>query len=181
MMNTEKISSRFMLLCLALVVVLWVAMGALPILVLDKLENAAYFGDMFGASAALFSGLAFAGVIIAILLQRQELRIQRRELILQRKELRLTRQEHSRSALAQEQSQMALADQVLSLELSAKLNALQSLVDACGYEMQQYTTGSSPHRKVVEKQKKYVRQIEELLKRMPETFGVTGDAKTKTT
>ena len=38
------------------------------------------FGDMFGAVNALFSGLAFVGVIIAILLQRQELQLQRTEL-----------------------------------------------------------------------------------------------------
>jgi hypothetical protein len=36
------------------------------------------FGDMFGAANALFSGFAFAGVIYAILLQRQELKLQRR-------------------------------------------------------------------------------------------------------
>ena len=35
------------------------------------------FGDMFGAVNALFSGLAFGGVIVAILLQRQELKAQR--------------------------------------------------------------------------------------------------------
>lgn len=39
------------------------------------------FGDMFGAVNALFSGLAFAGVIIAVILQKRELALQRRELI----------------------------------------------------------------------------------------------------
>lgn len=45
------------------------------------------FGDMFGAVNALFSGLAFAGVIYAILLQRHELALQRRELDLTRQVL----------------------------------------------------------------------------------------------
>lgn len=45
------------------------------------------FGDMFGAVNALFSGLAFAGVIIAILLQREELELQRKELVQTREEL----------------------------------------------------------------------------------------------
>lgn len=45
------------------------------------------FGDMFGAINALFSGLAFAGVIYAIFLQRNELSLQRTELELTRKEL----------------------------------------------------------------------------------------------
>ncbi len=39
------------------------------------------FGDKFGAVNALFSGLAFAGIIFTILLQRKELEYQREELI----------------------------------------------------------------------------------------------------
>lgn len=38
------------------------------------------FGDMFGAVNALFSGLAFAGIIITIYMQREELALQRKEL-----------------------------------------------------------------------------------------------------
>lgn len=55
------------------------------------------FGDMFGAVNSLFSGLALAGVIYAIILQRQEL-------ALQRQELQLTRDELQRAATAQETS-----------------------------------------------------------------------------
>jgi len=66
------------------------------------------FGDMFGALNALFSGLAFLGVIYAILLQRSELE-------LQRKELKLTRREMERSAKAQEGSEKALHIQSESL------------------------------------------------------------------
>jgi hypothetical protein len=51
------------------------------------------FGDMFGASNAFFTGLSFTGVIIAILLQRQELRFQREELELTRNEMERTRKE----------------------------------------------------------------------------------------
>ncbi len=39
------------------------------------------FGDQFGAVNSLFSGLAFAGIIVTILLQKRELRLQRQELI----------------------------------------------------------------------------------------------------
>jgi len=46
------------------------------------------FGDMFGAVNALFSGLAFIGVIFAILLQSKELKLQRKELKFTRKELK---------------------------------------------------------------------------------------------
>ncbi|MCK9618997.1 MAG: putative phage abortive infection protein [Methylobacter sp.] len=45
-------------------------------------------GDMFGAVNALFSGLAFAGLIYTIFLQKNELGLQRKELELTREELR---------------------------------------------------------------------------------------------
>lgn len=45
------------------------------------------FGDKFGAVNALFSGLAFAGLIFTIVLQRKELSLQREELKLTRKEM----------------------------------------------------------------------------------------------
>jgi hypothetical protein len=48
---------------------------------------------MFGAVNALFSGLAFAGIIVAIWTQSHELALQREQLTLQRKELELTRAE----------------------------------------------------------------------------------------
>ena len=50
-------------------------------------------GDLFGAANSLFSGLAFAGIIFTIFLQRQELKAQRHELELTRNELELTRNE----------------------------------------------------------------------------------------
>lgn len=43
-------------------------------------KTPAEFGDMFGGVNALFSGLAFVGLIWAILLQKQELQLQREEL-----------------------------------------------------------------------------------------------------
>lgn len=45
------------------------------------------FGDMFGAVNALFSGLAFAGLIITLLYQKEELKLQREELRETRNEL----------------------------------------------------------------------------------------------
>lgn len=49
--------------------------------------EAGTFGDMFGAVNALFSGLAFAGLIYTILLQREDLKIQRKSFDNQFKEL----------------------------------------------------------------------------------------------
>lgn len=55
------------------------------------------FGDMFGAINTLFSGLAFAGIIYTILLQRNELSLQRKELQDTREELKLTREAHQQN------------------------------------------------------------------------------------
>jgi len=59
---------------------LWLLSWALITYRLGNPEMPGPFGDMFGAVNALFSGLAFAGVIVAILMQQEELKIQRKEL-----------------------------------------------------------------------------------------------------
>lgn len=51
-------------------------------------EEQGQFGDQFGAVNALFSGLAFAGLIFTIILQKKELSLQREELADTRKELK---------------------------------------------------------------------------------------------
>ena len=45
------------------------------------------FGDMFGAVNALFSGLAFAGLIVTLMMQHEELGLQRKEIAQTNKEL----------------------------------------------------------------------------------------------
>jgi hypothetical protein len=79
------------------------------------------FGDLFGAINATFSGLAFAGLIYAILLQREDL-------ALQRTELELTRQELHRAAKAQEQSELALRAQAKAAASSARMASTNFLL-----------------------------------------------------
>lgn len=55
---------------------------------IDDPTNQGTFGDMFGAVNALFSGLAFAGLIATLLYQREELKLQRKELNEQKLEFR---------------------------------------------------------------------------------------------
>ena len=74
------------------VIILFILNGTLTLLIKDWSDRGT-FGDQFGAVNALFSGLAFAGLIITILLQRRDLRLQRKDLRMQRKELQLNRQE----------------------------------------------------------------------------------------
>lgn len=80
----------------------WIMLGGVVLLFLlnfsmvffipDK-ETRGTFGDQFGAVNALFSGLAFAGLIYTIILQRRDLELQRNDLKLQREELALSRKE----------------------------------------------------------------------------------------
>jgi hypothetical protein len=95
------------------------------------------FGDVFGAVNALFSGLAFAGLIYAVFLQREELS-------LQRKELELTRQELQRSAHAEEQSEIALRAQAEAAALSARLNTTGALLEHYRSELKQLQSYAIP-------------------------------------
>lgn len=84
-------------------------------------QTRAQFGDVFGVVNALFSGLAFAGLVYAILLQREDL-------ALQREELKLTRDELKRTATAQEQAEIALRAQADAANQSARLSAINFLL-----------------------------------------------------
>lgn len=83
------------------------------------------FGDLYGSINALFSGLAFAGVLVALLLQRQELRLQREELRLQRKEVAANRVELARAARAQEESREALRRTIYANAFKSAMDILQ--------------------------------------------------------
>ncbi len=52
-----------------------------------SINKSGVFGDSFGVLTSLFSGLAFAGLIITIIMQKDELALQREELSLTREEL----------------------------------------------------------------------------------------------
>src|SRR5690554_2970678 len=116
------------------------------------------FGDTFGAINSLFSGLALAGIIYTILLQRKELSLQRLELIETRRELK-------RSADAQEKSEKALTDQIKSMKTTAKLNALNSLVDNFGKEEDAFRKiDISKSNAAKRKKEMYLTEIENTLK-----------------
>lgn len=83
-------------------------------------QKSSQFGDMFGGIGALFSGLALAGVVVAVLMQRDELELQREELV-------ATREELKRSAEAQTASSQALSRQFEVMSISAQLTALDTL------------------------------------------------------
>lgn len=94
------------------------------------------FGDMFGVVNALFSGLAFAGIIYTILLQREELAAQR-------KELRLTRHEFKQQNEAFHEQNRTIKIQTFEVTFFNLLESLHTLGQSASYRFINSTyTGS---------------------------------------
>ncbi len=94
---------------------------------LTSWSERASFGEMFGGINTLFSGLAFAGVIYAFLLQRRELELQRRELQMNRDELKRSAEAQEATAKSQAVTEKALEEQAKALQTTARLNFLTFL------------------------------------------------------
>ncbi|MCQ2049822.1 MAG: hypothetical protein MJZ22_02315 [Candidatus Saccharibacteria bacterium] len=107
---TKKTRRLDILLSLAVVVLLF----SIPILLQQifgiSKDSLGVYGDFFGSVNALVSALAFAGLILSLHFQRQDLKMQREE-------LRLTREEMKKQAEAQEK---AAAEQAKQAELLAE-------------------------------------------------------------
>ena len=87
--NEEKIWP--LLLLMAGVILLWLCSWWYVDSVTTQLTDRGTFGDKFGFVNSLFSGLALAGIIYSIILQKRELALQRLELKETRKEFLLNR------------------------------------------------------------------------------------------
>ena len=152
-------STRTLVSLFLAILSVWVLAGSLVFWSFDEWGDRGSFGDMFGAVNSLFSGLAFAGILLALYFQTVELETQRQELELQREELAAQREELRRAAVAQEQSNDALALQARVLRTTARLSALGSLVDSYG-KMATTTQIVSEQKNLSEIQNKYTSQLE---------------------
>jgi hypothetical protein len=97
-----------------------------------KPNSAHEFGDMFGAINALFSGLALAGIIYTIIIQREE--------------LRLTRDELKRAAEAQTNSAESLKKQLSQQTDASRLTALSALVNSANEQINQHDRWNDAYR-----------------------------------
>lgn len=120
--SKDDINYRPLLISFIAVFIIWGISFVLTMTGMTSWDARGNFGDSFGSINALFSGFAFAGIIYTILLQKKELTLQRQELADTRIELR-------RSADAQERSERAFQKQIEMMNLSARLNALNSAVE----------------------------------------------------
>ncbi|MEX2323892.1 MAG: putative phage abortive infection protein [Acidimicrobiia bacterium] len=84
------------------VMLLWIVVGFGPPLIWPGLRERALWGDAFGLVGALFSGLAFAGVVVALFFQNRELELQSAEI--------------ARARQAMEEQREVVATQLASIE-----------------------------------------------------------------
>lgn len=105
------------------VLLVWVCGWVVPRWLALTPEASGLMGDTFGAVNALFSGLAFAGLIVTLIMQREEL-------ALQRYEMQQMREQYERSAEAQEASERVLRDQLIATNRASIIRALASMLDA---------------------------------------------------
>ncbi|WP_431090815.1 hypothetical protein [Paenibacillus sp. 8b26] len=114
--------------------------------------NASYrgtFGDMFGAVNALFSGLAFAGLIYTISVQRDELQeqkkaiemqteelsLQRQAIEMQTEELRMQREETARSADQLESQRNLMNLQIAMTTVNELIKSKNKRIDNIRYQI----------------------------------------------
>lgn len=86
-------------------------------------EQSGQFGDQFGFINSLFSGLAFGGIIISLVLQRKELS-------LQRKELRDTRKEFSQQNFESTFFNLLKNQQDITKNIELEYKVLNSILTA---------------------------------------------------
>lgn len=109
-------------------------------------EERGSIGDMFGASNALFSGLALAAVAYSLWLQRSELELQRKVTLASVLELR----ESVEAQKGSEQAQRAQADAII-LQVQA-LNEQNEIIDIQTKEMAYQTIALENQSKAISSQ-----------------------------
>jgi hypothetical protein len=83
---------------------------------ISDMQNRGLFGDMFGALNTFFSGLAFLGVIIAIIIQQKQLQHQRQEMQV--------------AMQAQDESVLSLQKELENSKTQIKIDAINHLLVA---------------------------------------------------
>jgi hypothetical protein len=98
---------------------------------LKPAEDKGTHGDSFGSVNALFTGLAFAGLVFSILLQQRQIRLQRADFLSQLEEMEGSRKtvEEQNRLLATQNQLMRGQTEVAMLELEAQAMQLDAQAD----------------------------------------------------
>ena len=128
MMDKDHILKYFGYAAMVVIIVWLLSWGIIVLCIAGSTERG-QFGDQFGAVNALFSGLAFAGLIITILQQRKDL-------YYQRKELEQTNQEMARQTKEFDAQNKTLKRQQFENSFFELLRILQTLVNDLQIEIE---------------------------------------------
>ncbi|TDL99167.1 MAG: hypothetical protein C4K58_07750 [Flavobacteriaceae bacterium] len=153
----DKLSKTGLFLRIALsVVFLWGLSGFLIYSNLDNWSDRGTFGDLFGAVNALFSGLAFAGLIFTIYMQAEAHEAQKKDIAINRRSIQ-------KSMNIQEQTLLAMSEQAKQTQLTAQLNALNTLINY--YNIQIDKPGNDPQivLKAREKRRSLIKKIDTMI------------------
>lgn len=116
----RKSPSKIFFILSLVISIIWIFWG---LFYTSRLEQPNEVGDSFGAINTLFSGFAFVGVIVAIILQSKELKAQREELSQTRQELKGQKEE---LALQNRISQIARFESSFFIMLSSHREILKN-------------------------------------------------------
>lgn len=158
-MKQQKNQISLLTKMIILVFLVWALSTVFIIKGIDNWADRGTFGDLFGAVNALFSGLAFAGLIYTIFLQKEDLQMQREEIAQNRKELK-------KSAIAQQKSEKALAEQVEQMKITAKLNALNTIINFYNIQIANPNNSEEVILKAKEKRRETIKEIDQLIDRV---------------
>lgn len=115
-----------------------------------KLESAAQFGDQYGALNCFISGLAFIGLVLTLLIQREDLNLQRKEMRESREEFeKQTKQFTRQTTLMQTQineERAAAKEQITLHEKSTWMQETMGLISRFADEIKslECTCGDTP-------------------------------------
>jgi len=145
-----------------LVIIIWLLSGIGIYYFTTNWSDRGTIGDMFGAVNALFSGLAFAALIYTIILQREEIQSNRSEIKLNRKELK-------RSVTAQDSSQQALKEQVIQTHLTAKINAMSTIINYYNTQIANVNNSAELIEKAKQKRRMMINEMDKLIDGMQDS------------
>lgn len=154
--HPTRMRFRWMALIILLVIVVWGTSGWVVYQAADNWGDRGTMGDMFGAVNSLFSGLAFAALLLTIFQQRQEIRMNRIAIEQNRKEL-------AKSAIAQHHAQEALKQQVEQMHLTARLNAMNTVISYYNTRIKDSNASIELVEKAKQKRRAIIQQIDDLI------------------
>lgn len=135
----------------------WFFSGLAIIYFIDDWGDRGTFGDLFGAVNALFSGLAFAGLLYSLFENKKQIMAQQEELLLNRQELLKARK-------IQEKTEKAIEAQVSQMKNTARLSGLNTLVNYFTAKINDAKSTDEEIKHAIEKRREAIREIDRLIK-----------------